>query len=127
MNERRLVRSADGRVFAGVAAGLGSYLGVDPVVVRIIFAGLTLLGGAGLLLYLLLWAVIPDEAGGEPVAERLLRRLRTAPTWVRVSLLVVAALIALGEIGPVSLTALVVLLFALVVVLTRDGRASPQG
>jgi signal transduction histidine kinase len=56
-----LTRSADDRVIAGVAAGVGERLSVDPVVVRVAFAVLAAAGGAGLVLYLLLWAVT-----GEP-------------------------------------------------------------
>jgi phage shock protein PspC (stress-responsive transcriptional regulator) len=121
MNDRHLVRTTDGRIIAGVASGLGRYLGIDPVVLRVAFVALALLGGAGLVLYLVMWAVVPDEAGGEPVAERLLRRLSTAPAWVRVTLLVVATLIALAELGSFSVAALVVLLVAVIIVL-RDGR-----
>jgi phage shock protein PspC (stress-responsive transcriptional regulator) len=121
---RRLARTSQGRVLAGVAGGLGAYLRIDPVLVRVTFVGLTLLGGAGLLLYLIMWAVVPDEAGGEAIGERVLRRLSTAPAWVRIVLLVLATIIALDAIGPVAAAALALLLLVLVVVLLRDGRAS---
>jgi phage shock protein PspC (stress-responsive transcriptional regulator) len=49
-------------VVGGVASGLGLYFGIDPVVFRIGFVALTLAGGAGLLVYLLLWAVLPGVA-----------------------------------------------------------------
>ena len=55
---RPLTRSADGRL-AGVSAGLGEYFGVDPVLFRAAFAATTLLSGAGLLAYLVLWAIVP--------------------------------------------------------------------
>jgi len=63
---RRLTRRTDDRVLAGVASGLGAYFGVDPVIFRIGFVALTLASGAGLLIYLLLWAVLPAVSYGGP-------------------------------------------------------------
>jgi signal transduction histidine kinase len=59
-----IVRSRDNRVLLGVAGGIGERLGVDPILVRIAFALLAVAGGAGVLLYLLAWAlsVEPDAA-----------------------------------------------------------------
>lgn len=68
-HERRLYRSRDDRVIAGVCGGLGEYLKVDPVLVRIAAIVLVFAGGAGLVLYLVGWIAIPEEpelAGGEP-------------------------------------------------------------
>lgn len=61
MNEKRLTRVEDGRVIAGVCAGLARYLGVDPTVVRIIFVLLALFAAGGVLLYLILWLLMPME------------------------------------------------------------------
>jgi phage shock protein PspC (stress-responsive transcriptional regulator) len=58
---RRLLRSRQDKMLAGVASGIGSYFGVDPILVRIAFVVLTLTHGAGLLAYLLLWLVMPAE------------------------------------------------------------------
>ncbi|MFN0153535.1 MAG: PspC domain-containing protein [Gaiella sp.] len=55
---RRLVRTSD-RKLAGVAAGIGHYLGIDPTIVRIAFLVLTAAGGIGVLLYLICWLVMP--------------------------------------------------------------------
>jgi phage shock protein PspC (stress-responsive transcriptional regulator) len=63
---RRLTRRTDDRVIAGVSSGLGAYFGVDPVIFRIGFVALTLAGGTGILIYLLLWAVLPGVHGGGP-------------------------------------------------------------
>ncbi len=54
-----LYRSRTNSVIAGVCGGLGEYLGIDPVLVRIFFLLFVLAGGAGPLVYLLLWLVIP--------------------------------------------------------------------
>ena len=64
---RRLARSTDDRVIAGVCGGLADYTGIDPIVFRIGFAVATLAGGGGLLAYVLAWVLIAEE--GEPAHE----------------------------------------------------------
>ncbi|MGB7050460.1 MAG: PspC domain-containing protein [Acidimicrobiales bacterium] len=74
--DERLHRSRQGRMLAGVAAGLADYLGVDPTLVRLGFVALAFMGGLAVPLYLAGWLVIPDEDGGPTVAEELLARER---------------------------------------------------
>ena len=62
---RRLTRSASDKKLGGVAAGLGAYFSVDPILFRVGFAAATLLSGVGLLAYLALMAFVPS-AGGAP-------------------------------------------------------------
>jgi signal transduction histidine kinase len=71
-----LVRRRDERMVAGVCAGVARWLGVDPIVVRLAACILALANGAGLLLYLVAWAVLPLEAAGsgEPAAAAGARR-----------------------------------------------------
>jgi phage shock protein C len=57
----RLYRSRTNVVIAGVCGGLGDYLGIDPVLVRIFFVLFTLAGGIGPLVYFLLWLIVPRE------------------------------------------------------------------
>lgn len=57
--KRRLYRSPDQRVIAGVCGGLGAYFKIDPVIVRIIFALLFFVNGVGLLAYIILWIAVP--------------------------------------------------------------------
>lgn len=61
------VRDPDHKLIAGVTAGLGRHLGVDPLVVRIALVILTLAGGAGLILYGIAWLVSRDPEPGEVV------------------------------------------------------------
>jgi len=61
MREKRLYRSRDDRVLAGVCSGLGKYLDVDPVIIRLIWAATILLAGAGIFLYIIAWIIIPEE------------------------------------------------------------------
>ena len=58
--DRRLVRSRDDRVIAGVCGGLGEYFGVDALLIRIAALVLLFAGGAGALLYLIGWIAIPE-------------------------------------------------------------------
>jgi phage shock protein C len=68
---RRLMRSRDDRVLGGVAGGLGAYLGIDPVIVRLVLIVLALAGGGGILAYIIAWIVIPEAPeDGLPVPER---------------------------------------------------------
>ncbi|MGD8375040.1 MAG: PspC domain-containing protein [Acidobacteriota bacterium] len=57
----RLTRNTRQAVVAGVASGLGDYLEVDPVLVRLAFVFLCFFGGSGILLYLIAWALIPRD------------------------------------------------------------------
>lgn len=62
MEEKRLTRVEEGRMIAGVCTGLARYFGVDATVVRIIFVLLALFAAGGVLLYLILWLVMPAES-----------------------------------------------------------------
>ena len=75
--DKKLYRSRRFRVFGGIAGGLGTYFNIDPIIVRVIFVVVTLLHGLGILAYIILWIVIPEEPfeiaypqfNGEPTAE----------------------------------------------------------
>lgn len=62
MAENRLYRSLHGRVIGGVAGGLADFFSMDPTIVRLIFVLLTIFGGSGVLLYVILWIVIPERS-----------------------------------------------------------------
>ena len=68
-------RSNDGMI-AGVASGIARSLNVDATLVRLAFVLFTVFGGSGVLLYLVLWAVIPRETGGS-VAEEGFRKAKS--------------------------------------------------
>ncbi len=57
--QRKLMRDPDDRVFGGVCSGLGHYFGMEPKWVRLILVLLFVFGGTGLLLYIVLWVVMP--------------------------------------------------------------------
>jgi phage shock protein C len=59
--QSRLVRPENGRVLAGVCAGLANWIGLDVTLVRIIFLFLGFMTGSGLLIYIILWVVMPSS------------------------------------------------------------------
>jgi phage shock protein C len=58
--EKRLYRSRTNKTLAGVCAGIADYFGWDPTLIRIAWIALTLLGGSGILIYAILWLVVPE-------------------------------------------------------------------
>ena len=61
METRRILRSRDERMIAGVCGGLAAYFNIDPLIVRLGFALLAMFNGIGIMLYLLLWLLLPNE------------------------------------------------------------------
>src|SRR5688572_14048763 len=76
-------RGGDDAIVAGVASGLARHLGLDPVKVRLAFAALTVVGGAGILLYAAFWAVVPRSAD---VPSRLLRDRAQLPAMAALAI-----------------------------------------
>lgn len=77
-NSKILVRRTDGRMLAGVCAGIADYLGLDVTLVRVLWVVVALLtGGAGVLAYLAAWIIIPDEGRKGPVPENLAAKKST--------------------------------------------------
>ena len=58
-NLKKLFRSETNKVIGGIAGGLGEYFDVDPTIIRLAFVLITLAGGSGVLIYLILWLIIP--------------------------------------------------------------------
>ena len=75
---KQLRRPQDDRIVAGVCSGIGRYLGVDPVLIRVAFAVLAILTwGTALLAYPIMWFLMPEEPA--PTAPPW--RDPTDPTW----------------------------------------------
>jgi len=74
---RLLRRPFEGRMLAGVAAGIGDYLGIDPLLVRIGFVALTLLGGGGILIYLACLLLVPDEGSDQSIAGSIIQSIQS--------------------------------------------------
>jgi len=73
-DRRRVYRDKDDAYVAGVCSGLSYYLGWDPMILRIGFVLLALLGGSAILVYIIFWAVIP---AAKTTAEKLKMRGET--------------------------------------------------
>ncbi|HSD64960.1 MAG TPA: PspC domain-containing protein [Ignavibacteriaceae bacterium] len=58
---KKLYRSYKDKMLGGVAGGLAEYFSIDPTLVRIIFVVSLFVGGAGILAYIILWIVVPEE------------------------------------------------------------------
>jgi phage shock protein PspC (stress-responsive transcriptional regulator) len=97
---RPLFRSRSDRKVAGVCGGVAEYFGIDPIILRILIAVLTLFGGSGLLIYAAAWLLLPDE--GQPMSEiqKLLDRngQARASSIVLATLVVIGLIVALGSI-----------------------------
>ena len=92
---KELHRSRDERILAGVAGGLGRYFDITPTFFRIGFAILALVGGAGILLYVAAWLVIPDEGESDSIVSEALRRRRDRPWLLAGVALIAIALVSL--------------------------------
>jgi phage shock protein C len=73
---RRLTRPKDGRMVAGVCAGLAAYFKVDINLVRLLFGVFTVFWGLGALVYLIAWAILPEEGEGASIVESFVGKYR---------------------------------------------------
>jgi phage shock protein C len=73
---KRLVRRREGRIVAGVCTGLASYFGIDVNLVRLAFGVFTIFYGLGALVYVIAWAVVPEEDEDTSIAEAFVNKQR---------------------------------------------------
>lgn len=129
---RPLRRRGSDRVIGGVAAGIADYFNVDPLLIRAAFVGLMIFGGAGLVLYVGAWLLIPVEGQDDSVVESVLRRTGMASgraiLIVAIALFIFWLVVAQGGVWPqefqVNSTLAVVVLVIVGVVLLRRGERS---
>jgi phage shock protein PspC (stress-responsive transcriptional regulator) len=96
---RRLQRSRSDRMLAGVSGGLARYFEIHPAIFRVGFVVLTLLGGAGVLIYAAAALVMPDEGKDDSIASAALRDRRDRP-WpiIGLGLLAIAGAALLSRV-----------------------------
>jgi phage shock protein C len=59
---KHLYRSNKDRILGGICAGLGEHLDIDPNIIRLIWAAVTVLSiGMGILVYIFAWIIIPEQ------------------------------------------------------------------
>jgi len=126
---KRLERSRSHRILAGVSGGLGEYFDLNPAFFRLGFVVLTLLGGAGILVYLAALLVIPDEGKEDSIAASALEGRRERP-WPFIGLAVagvaLAVLLTRATIWPGAGIGWVLILLAGLVILRSSTRESAR-
>jgi phage shock protein PspC (stress-responsive transcriptional regulator) len=125
---KRLERSRSDRMLAGVCGGLARYFDIHPAFYRVGFVVLTLIGGAGVIIYLAAALVIPDEGEEDSIAATVLRERRERPgPLIALALVAVAGLVLLSRVRlwPHGDAAWILLLIAggMVLLLSRRPRA----
>ena len=130
---RLLRRRTSDRVIGGVAGGLGDYFNVDPLLIRIAFVGLMIFGGAGAVLYLIAWLMVPAQGHDASIVESLLRRLGlTAGRIITLAVIAVAFVFLINSwnypydiVGDGSvLWAAVVIVLGFVLIRRREGASA---
>jgi len=66
---KKLYRIPSKGMIGGVCVGLGEYLNADPTVIRLVFALLTLAGFSGVLIYVIMWLIVPVKPEGQFAPE----------------------------------------------------------
>ena len=75
-NNKKLTRSRKERMIAGVCGGLAEYLGWDPTLVRIVYVLATIFTAfAGVIIYFILWIIMPEERYSDGYGDRMNQRL----------------------------------------------------
>lgn len=107
---KKLYRSRADKVIAGVCAGLGKYLEIDPIIVRLIFIVLFFFHGAGIFIYLVLLLIMPKEPGPEPVPAEIQSSCqsaaqgadRPAKNFLALVLILLGTILLLNQIYPLK-------------------------
>lgn len=61
LRKMKLVKSRTNKMLTGVCGGIGELLGIDPTIIRLIWAALSLAGGTGIILYIIAAVIIPKD------------------------------------------------------------------
>jgi phage shock protein PspC (stress-responsive transcriptional regulator) len=126
---RRLERSRSDRMLAGVCGGLARYFDIHPAFYRVGFVVLTLIGGAGILIYIAAALVIPDEGEEDSIASAALRERRDRPLpLIGLALIALAGLVLLSRVSiwPHGDASWILLLIAGAIVLQLSHRPQPE-
>src|SRR5215213_8999256 len=98
--QRTVRRSRSERMIAGVCGGLGRYLGIDPVLLRVAFIILALANGLGLIAYVVAWVAIPEEGADQPAGPAPEPRRETGRMVLGGSLVVLGLVLLLDRLAP---------------------------
>lgn len=142
---KRLLRSRQHKIIAGVSAGLGEFFNLDPVIFRIAFLILLFVQGVGFILYILMWLIIPVSGKGgnhvdtvsegaseiKDTAERVLSKLESkhrpgSNRFVGIFVVSLGVILLLNNFGMISwvkiekLWPLLIIIFGFSLLLNRD-------
>ena len=111
---------ANGRI-AGVAAGLSDFLGIDVTLIRALFVlGTCFSGGAGLIAYVVMWAVLPQTYTATPIT----RSPRRGLSWVVVIFAVIIGAVVMADDGHTAVFTIIVLVIIASLAMKARGRKS---
>ncbi|RFS85992.1 PspC domain-containing protein [Actinomadura spongiicola] len=79
--QKKLRRTRDDRVVAGVCSGAARFFDVDANIIRIALAVFTVFGGAGIALYVIGWVLIPEEGAEKAIAEDMIKKASDSPAF----------------------------------------------
>lgn len=102
MTNKKLYRSSKNKIFGGVAGGLGQYFNIDPVFFRILFIVTALSGGIGIIVYLVSWLLIPEEAGDDQEKKKQSSK-NDASTFLGFLILAVGTILLIKNIAQLDL------------------------
>ncbi len=111
MQQARLMRSESERMIAGVCGGLAQYLEIDPVLVRLAFVVLFLASGLGLVIYGILWLIMPTPSRLQPAIRIMDESDATASPAGKES----------GRFSPAATVGVILILFGAFFLLSQSG------
>ena len=98
---KKFYRSNKNRILFGVCGGLGEYFNIDPVIIRIIFVALTLGGGWGIIIYVILGIIAPSRPEGDIMEPSQEQQLHVpASKWLGVAIVALGAWILFRHLAP---------------------------
>lgn len=112
-------RSRSDRMLSGVCGGVGRALNIDPVLIRVVVAVLTIAGGAGIPIYIAAWLLMPEEGSDSSTAQEMFgRRARPDQPWLWPVVIAVGVVCAVGissslKIWPFSFPAPLIAIIAI--------------
>ena len=71
--EKKLYKSSNNKVFAGVCGGIGEYFSIDPVIIRLLWVAFILMAGTGLIAYIIAAFIIPQNPAYVPIERTHVR------------------------------------------------------
>jgi len=110
--QKELTRDLSRKMLGGVAAGIATYFDLDPNVVRFLFILLTIFGGSGVLLYIILWIILPASNGSNTDSRETVKENvqeikdvvgKSSQYYLGLFIIIIGALFLLSNLGMIDL------------------------